>query len=246
MRYLAALLLFCSTGFSQSVNNAEQLITAMHARYNKIWYKTVTFTQKTVNHLPDGTTKEETWYEAAKLPVGLRIDFAPVDSGNGILFVRDSIFVFEKGQRQNARALIHPLMLLGFDVYALPVEVTMEKLKTLKFDLSKFHQAIWQGRAVFVVGAEKGDERSKQFWIDKERLIFVRSLETSPRDSTIVMETQFNKYQKLAGGWIETEVHFYRDGKLATEELYSDIKGEVRLDDKLFDPAYWKTARWRK
>jgi hypothetical protein len=27
-------------------------------------------------------------------------------------------------------------------------------------------------------------------------------------------------------------------------ESYSDIKTDVPLDDKLFDPQYWKTAHW--
>ena len=49
-------------------------------------------------------------------------------------------------------------------------------------------------------------------------------------------ETQFNKYQKLGGGWIAPEVSFMVDRKVVTTEKYSEIRGDVTIDPKLFDP----------
>jgi hypothetical protein len=46
----------------------------MHDRYNSIWYDTLTFVQKCTTYNTDGTTRVETWYEAALLPGKLRID----------------------------------------------------------------------------------------------------------------------------------------------------------------------------
>lgn len=225
------------------ISSTESLIKAMKARYEKTWYQSVTFTQRTVNHHPDGSKEEAIWYESMKIPSQLRIEFAPVDSGNGLIFARDSIFVFERQVLKQARPLIHSLLLLGFDAYGLPAGETIAKLRTLKYDLSAFHEDVWQGRPAYVVGADKGNSRSKQFWIDKERLVFVRSIEPSTRDSSVVIEIQFNDYRKLGGGWIAAEVLFYRGGKLATEEYYSDIKRDVHLEDKLFDPKRWKEAK---
>jgi hypothetical protein len=52
------------------------------------------------------------------------------------------------------------------------------------------------------VGAAAGDSTSRQFWIDKERLYFVRSLEPSPQNPAVTMETRFEKYQVMGGdGW---------------------------------------------
>lgn len=72
-----------------------------------------------------------------------------------------------------SEAQIHPLMVLGFDVYHQPVAETVRKLEALKFDLAKVHQTTWEGRATRVVSANPGDSVSPQFWIDKERLHFV-------------------------------------------------------------------------
>ena len=38
------------------------------------------------------------------------------------------------------------------------------------------------------------------------------------KDGTQTQETQFNKYQKLGGGWIAAEVIFMVDGKVVTTE----------------------------
>ena len=62
----------------------------------------------------------------------------------------------------------------------------------------------------------------------------------------ILQETQFNKYQKLGGGWMAPEVIFMVDGKVATTEKYSEIRGDVPLDPKLFDPQSWTTVHWKE
>lgn len=72
-------------------------------------------------------------------------------------------------------------MVLGFDVYVQPVAETVRKLRLLKFDLAKLHEITWEGRPSYVVGATAADSTSPQFWIDKERLYFVRSLEPSQK-----------------------------------------------------------------
>jgi cyclase len=48
------------------------------------------------------------------------------------------------------------------------------RLKRLGFDLATVHDDSWEGRPVYVVGARAGDLRTRQFWVDKERLVFVR------------------------------------------------------------------------
>lgn len=229
---------------AQHITDGSSLIAAMHVRYAASWYKSVTFTQRTVTHLPDGLTKEETWFEAARLPTSLRISIAPVDSGNGMIFARDSIFVFKRDRTVYAAPFIHPLMLLGFDVYTMPLDSTVSKLNLLGFDLSICRKDRWQGRDVYVVGAQAGDTASKQFWVDAERLVFVRLLEPDPQNPNVTMETQFNKYIEVDGGWIETEVLFRVGGKMKGEEYYRDIHVNVPVDDTLFSVPHWPTTRF--
>ena len=228
------------------ISNTNDLISAMQKKYGKSWYKTATFVQETTNVQADGTSKVETWYEAMSVPGSLRIDFTPTSAGNGILFTDGKIFVLKDGKIDSSRAFDHPLLILGFDIYRSPATEVTAKLQSLKFDLSLFREDTWQGRPVYVVGAKTGDLHSPQFWIDQENLYFVRMLRPAGKDGTQTQETQFNKYQKLGGGWIAPEVIFMVDGKVVTTEKYSEIRSDVKLDPKLFDPQFWTTVHWKE
>jgi hypothetical protein len=84
-----------------------------------------------------------------------------------------------------------------------------------------------------------------EFWIDKESLAFVRLLQPAGWDGAQTQEVQYNKYERLSGGWISPEVIIKLDDKIIMTEEYSEIKAGVKLDPRLFDPQHWQTARWR-
>ena len=225
-----------------NIANGEQLITAMHKKYAGKWYKTLTFVQKNTAYKPDGSTENSTWYEALSSPGKLRIDFDPLAGGEGIMFADGQQHTFKDGKLANSRAFLHPLLVLGFDVYTQPVETTVSQLKELKFDLSQLREDTWMGHPVYVVGAPKGDEKSAQFWVDKKTLLFVRMLQTVGKNKDHVQETQFNKYEKARGGWISTQVVFIVDGKRSWMEEYSDTQADIPLTADLFDTGKWTTV----
>jgi hypothetical protein len=220
--------------------SGEELVRMMHDRYAGKWYRTMTFVQKTT--MANGTV--ETWYESLKLPGHLRIDIAPLDSGRVLLFRNDSLYQLQHGVVNAARATIHPLMVLGFDVYGDPAETTIGKLKRLNFDLTRIHTGEWQGKTVWIVGAAAGDDRSNQFWVDQDRLLFVRMIRVSAQGA--VSETQFNKYVAAGNGWVAPEVLAFSNGQQGTKEEYSDIKSNVTLPDELFDPNRYVKPAWVK
>src|SRR5215210_2775217 len=243
---LCCLVTLTTLAHAARIKRAEDLIGAMRSKYVKKWYKNATFKQVTTDIDKDGVKKEAVWYEAISIPGRLRIDFDPATEGNGILFTGDKIYTFKAGKLEGSRPLIHPLVLLAFDVYILAADQTIAKLKQLKFDLSTLREDTWQGRPAYVVGAKAGDMHSPQFWIDKERLYFVRMLRPAGKDGVLTSETQFNKYERLGGGWIAPEVIFKIDGRITTTEAYSEIRANVNLDESLFDPEKWTTAKqWR-
>lgn len=252
MRHLlllcALLAAFVAPVRADKVKTTEDLLHAMQKKYAGKWYKNVTFTQKTTEYHPDGTSKASIWYEALAMPGKLRIDFDPIKEGNGILFVSDTVYDIKGGKVDKSQPLVHPLLLLGFDAYFIPVEQTIGKLKDMGFDLSIVREDTWQGRPVYVVGAKPGDLHSAQFWIDKQNLYFVRMLRPAGKDKAKTSEVQFNKYVKMKeGGWVAPEVIFMIDGKPTTREDYTDIRANVALDDKLFDPQSWGSAtHWKK
>lgn len=243
LKILLLLLVIAVPVYAQKITNGEQLIKAMHKKYDGKWYKTLTFVQKNTEYKPDGTTQNSVWYEAMSAPGKLRIDFDPLDAGGGLLFADGMQHNFKDGKLAGSRPTIHPLMVLAFDVYTQPTEKTVAQLTELKMDLSVLREDTWQGRPVYVVGAKAGDLRTAQFWIDKKNLYFVRMLQPAGKNKERVSETQFNKYQKVkGGGWIAPEVIFLIDDKPSFKEEYSEIRTDISLDANLFDTENWLTV----
>lgn len=242
LNLILSLILFALPAAAADIKSGEELIAAMHKKYAGKWYKTLTFVQKTITHKPDGTTSSETWYEAMSLPGKLRIDIDPLDKGNGILFADGKVFSFRDGKAAPGRPFVHPLMVLGFDVYGQPVDATVSQVKGMGIDLSVIREDKWMGKDVYVVGAKEGDAKTPQFWVDRKNLVFVRLIQAAGRDKKSVAETQFNKYVKAKGGWVAAEVLFFVDGKATTTEEYSDIRANVALDADLWNPEKWTSV----
>ena len=229
-----------------TISTGEELLRAMRERYDGKWYRTLTFVQQTTEVQANGQERRSTWLEAMALPGRLRID-TDREKGNGTLFARDSQFVIRENRLRAAVPGHNPLLVLGFDVYALPPARTVEILRTLGFTLGAVREDTWQGRPMYVVGGAPGDLHSHQFWVDRERLVFTRLLQPWPGDTSKTFEFRFNKYEPLAGGWIAPEVEAFVDGRRTLLEEYTEIRPNVPLDDALFDARKWSTApHWRR
>src|SRR6476620_11851220 len=128
-------LLAASFSFAGDIKSGEDLLTAMQKKYDGKWYKTLTFVQKTTNYKPDGTSAVETWYEALTAPGKLRIDMEPLSKNSGIIFADGNLYSFQDGKLAVKRPFVHPLLVLGFDVYMQPVETTAAQIKGFGIDL---------------------------------------------------------------------------------------------------------------
>ncbi|PYP65744.1 MAG: hypothetical protein DMD26_10005 [Gemmatimonadetes bacterium] len=177
-------------------------------------------------------------------------DVAPARGGDPRSAHRpdERLYSFANRKLANSRAQMNELLILGFDVYTQPVERTIDILRRRGIDMSKVSRATWENRPVFVVGADAGDSTSKQFWIDAERLLFVRLVETvktpngSRRD-----EYRFQRYVPHGQSWVAEEVTGLRDGKPSLREVYANVRVDVPIDDALFDPAQLAThTPWYK
>jgi len=240
----AVCLLAVATAGDSEVKSGEAVVSAMHARYEKVWYDTVTFTQKSTTYNSDGTTKVETWYEAASLPGKLRIDYGPASEGNGLVLADGGATSFQAGKQTSSRPLLNLLLVLGFDVYRQSPEITLGQLKNEGIDVTKFHEESWNGEPVYVVGADKGDLKSKQFWVEKKRLLFVRLLQPYQRYLSKTTDTRFVDYREEGKGMIAARVEVYRDDKMVFTEEYTDIKIDVKLDPGTFDPKQFNATHW--
>jgi hypothetical protein len=228
--------------------DGEALVRQMHARYDGKWYRTLTFKQQTT--FPAAANRSpETWYEAGSIPGKLRIDVMPLDSMNAFMYVGDSAYAFRHGTPMPARKDRNLLMTLGFDVYGQDPATTIAQLRESGMDLSKIHEITWQGRPVWVVGAAAGDSTTNQFWIEKDRLLFVRLIEVrkNPRDPQapgVVLDAEFNKYQPFGRAWVAPECVIRVNGKDYQREEYSEIKVDVPLPESLYDTKEYHRPEW--
>ena len=235
--YLAVCLSAAVPANSQEIRDGATLLTAMHVRYKDSWYESVVFKENAITLNPDGTSKTEIWDEALELPGKLRINRGPSSEGNGFVFVAGTLTTFQQGKTTGPRSFIHMLLVLGFDVYRQDPKTTIDKVKGQAFDLAQIHEEKWDGQDVYVVGAAKGDLTSKQFWIEKKRLLFVRLIEPEEHDATKIHDTRFRDYRKLSSGWISARVEFYTNGKNTFNEDYFDMKANAKFAPALFDPS---------
>jgi hypothetical protein len=234
---LAASLSAAVPADSQEISDGAALLRTMHDRYKNSWYESVVFKENAITLNPDGTSTTEVWDEALELPGKLRINRGPSSEGDGFVFVDGMLTTFQKGKSMGTRPFVHMLLVLGFDVYRQDPKTTIDQTKAQGFDLTQIHEEKWDGQDVYVVGAAKGDLKSKQFWIEKRRLLFVRLIEPDEHDAKRIHDTRFRDYRKLSTGWISARVEFYVDGRNAFNEDYFDIKANARFDPALFDPA---------
>lgn len=242
----AALLFGVSLAHADDIHTGTDVLRAMHDRYAKTWYETLTFTQKSTTYNADGTTKVETWYEAARLPGKLRIDIGTPSDGNGYLMVDGDLTIVKAGKVAGNQHYMNMLLVLGFDVYRQAPETTAGVVKDEGFDLTKFHEDTWEGQPVYVVGADKGDLKSKQFWIEKNRLLFVRLLEPGRADPAKIDDIRFESYKPLGEAWLAERVEIHQGDKIVFTEDYSDVQGNPKLDAGAFDPNQFNTTHWEK
>jgi outer membrane lipoprotein-sorting protein len=247
-RILIPFLFLSSLTFANAadVKSGEDVLRVMHDRYAKTWYKTLTFTQKSTTYNADGTSKAKIWHEALAVPAKLRIDIGPPADNNGYLMVDGSLTVLKAGKEVANRPRVNMLLVLGFDVYGQSPEATAKVAKDEGFDLTKVHEDTWEGRPVYVVGAEKGDLKAKQFWIDENRGLFVRLFEPTQSDATKFQDVRFEDYREMAGGWVAARVEVHVDDKIVFSEDYTDIQCNTKLDAGTFDPRQFSATHWEK
>ncbi|HET7228837.1 MAG TPA: hypothetical protein VFJ16_02410 [Longimicrobium sp.] len=229
---------------AQQIRTPEQLLQAMHDRYAGKWYTTLTFMQKTTRHLPNDSVRVDTWREYGAMPGRLRIEMGDPALNNGAIYANDSVYAIRGGQVAARRAQRNSLMVLGFDVYAQPVERSAEILREEGFLPGTLRTDSWNGHPVYVVSSDNNGGH-REFWIDAGTLLYVRSIEPVPGPAGAparVMDVRFEDYKPYAGGWVAERVDIRMDGKTMQMEEYSDVRVNQTLSPDLWIPEKWTTA----
>ena len=222
--------------------DGEALLRQMNAAHRDSWFRTMVFVQRTTFPAQPGRA-EETWFETMERPGKLRIDMERGDSAIGtLLFRNDSIYQFNGGQLQRSAPLVHYLLVLAHDIHVMPsADDAIAKLRALNFNLATTHRTTWQGIPITVVGAAAGDTTSSQFWVDTDRLIMVRVMQTSPNGAR--SDVQVSGFTMEGPAAVERDIKFYTNGNLGMHEEYTWIRTGVELDPAVFDPARVASTR---
>ena len=225
-----------------AITTGHELLQAMHARHEGRWFRTLSFVQNNTLYSASGGEQKTQWLEHMSVPGKLRIDYLPLASHSGVLYEGGRVHVFDNGRRVQSQPGVNPLLLLGFDVYAQPVAATATTLDSLGFDLAVMHRTEWQGRRTIVIGAPAGDTTTNQFWVDAERLLFVRLIQRNPA-GTVVNDQRFDRYTDIDGFPVAIEVLMLRNGRPYFKEEYTSVRINQPIPADVFDPARWVEAQ---
>jgi hypothetical protein len=223
-----------------SLSSARDLIREMHDRYSGKWYTTLRFEQANTFYTSSGREEKSRWVQNLSVPGKLRIDFQPLSQKSGLLILNNRVTTFDNGRRLETRRSIQPILTLTADVYAIPPAVTIRRLDSLKIDLEKFRTDRLDHKRVYVVGADDGDETSNQIWVDAERLLLLRLIQTETRAGrTVTTDTRVGGYKEIEGYPVATEFTSLRDGKPYFKEEYENIRVNEPIPAMFFDPTRW-------
>lgn len=217
------------------INSGYDAIAATRNAYaGGRWYKNFTFSQETKFYKDGKEDKIEIWHEAYSAPGKLSIKFKTKDAKVGVLFEGNKIHVFNENQEPVHKPFIHDLLLAAFDIYFLKPYETHHLLDSLGYNLKIVREDVFEGRKVFVVGAQKGDEKSNQLWIDAERFYLHRIIYNRPNE---VRDIILSDYVNMENNWVAKKIIFKENGQLNLIETYFDIKFPKEINKDFFDPV---------
>jgi len=223
------------------------VLTAMNERYIGKWYMTMAFTQNVTIITSTGRQTRQVWNQYLTLPGRQRIDYLPLASKGGVLYADGMQYAFANGKVRDARPGWSPQLVLTGDVYTQMVDTTVRQLDSLGFNLAVARKAQWEGREVWVVGAEEGDSTSSQFWVDTDSLLVRRILvRDAEGERPSVTETRFLAYRNVGGVPVSHSARAYRDGRLYFRGEATNVSVGERLPVELFEPARWATSQLRR
>lgn len=226
---------------------AFKLIEQMKNKGQKNHLRAFTFVQQTI-HYDDGGAIRDTsiWHEAIRYPKDFRIDFGDPSAGNANINRNDSIYVYRNNKLVHSGPEIQEFLILEGGIFYYSVSETLDRLKGLGVDTSVLSESLYNGKAVYILGALPGETKKPQIWLDQEKLVVVRRF--SKGNEGNLYEVRYDDYKNIDGHWIETWIEFYRDGQLIQSERYTKIDVHPNLHDGVFDPkdfgkSYWFTYK---
>ena len=220
--------------------NGLEVIGAMHRAHPANELRAVRFIATIREALVD-TTRVRTATALVSFPGKFRLEYWA--SRSGVVRDRERLAVFEGGRRVAATSRIDLAQLLAYDVYAQRIDLSIQSLDVARVRLGLMRRDRWDGRDVWVVGADEGDTLSTQFWVEDDRWRVLRVIQRDPRRPADRLDIRFRDFDDVMRVPLPTRIDVYRNGQLAQEQTITDLTPNPSVPRRAFDLARWRDLK---
>ena len=218
--------------------NGLEVIGAMRREHPSRQLRSIAFTVVTSD--PDAPARVTRARTLATLPGRFRTTTLPASRRTALVRNRQRVAIFERGRRVVSRTHVDLGTLLAYDVYAQGIDSTIQALEAAGVRYGIARRARFEGRPVWVVGAEEGDTARPQFWIDANEWRVVRVIQRDVRRSSMLVDVRFSEFTDAVGVPIPTRVDVYRNGEWSERQTVTDVAINPAVPAHAFDIARWR------
>jgi hypothetical protein len=162
----------------------------------------------------------------------------PASTRAGYIRNRQRLSVFNRGRRVATSNRVDLATLVTYDIFAQSIDTTIMWLDSARIRYALLRRDFWEGRPVWVVGAERGDDTSPQFWVDAERWRVVRVIQQDTKKR--VADARFGDYTELLDVPVPQRIVLYVDGELVQEQRIANLAVNPALPARTFDLGRWR------
>jgi hypothetical protein len=222
---------------SSTPNTGLEVIGWMRRAHPSRALRSLTFDITTIEYRGERQVERES-RAYVSLPGRLRVDVLPTSTRAGYVRDRHRLSVFSRGRRVSTSNRVDLATLLVYDVFAQSIDTTIMWLDSARIRYGLLRRDYWYGRPVWVVGAERGDHTSPQFWVDAERWRVVRVIQRDARNR--VVDARFAEYTELLDVPVPQRIVLYVGGELVQEQRMINLAVNPALPSRAFDLGRWR------
>jgi hypothetical protein len=218
--------------------NGLEVIGAMRRAYPSRQLVSLAFTVTTTEHRAT-SSRSSSARVVARLPGRYRETRQPSSTRTGSVRDHHRLALFERGRVIGTTRRVDLATLIAYDVFAQSIDTTIMWLDSsiVRFGLARRDR--FDGRDVWVVGAEPDDARSAQFWVDADLWRVVRVIQPDPRDGNDLLDMRFTAFAEHRGVPLPMKMLVYRDGALVQTRAISELSINPRVPASAFDLSRW-------
>ena len=220
--------------------NGLEVVGAMRRVHPAGELRAVSFTA-TIREPRQDTTRVRTATVVVAFPGKYRLAYW--SSKSGIVRDRERLSVFEAGKRVASSNRLDLAQLLAYDVFAQRIDASIQALDIARVRLGRLRRDRWEGRDVWVVGADEGDTTSTQFWVDDDRWRVLRVIQRDPRRPSDRLDVRFREFDDVMRVPLPTRIDVYRNGRLVQEHTLTDLTANPTVPSRAFDLERWRDIR---